>query len=104
MLSATVHFRFKLPFLNLLGKTDLLTYEEMNRILEWSSGEESLYNALCEQKDMRGHFSLEVFKALESLGTYRKLIPTSSVTGEGIPDIYSVAQGIFGAGEDLTTD
>ena len=104
MLSATVHFRFSLPFVNLLGKSDLLSHEERERILDWSTGEDSLYNALREQRDMRGNFNLEIFKALENLGTYRKLIPLSSLTGEGIPDVYSIAQGIFGAGEDLTAD
>ncbi len=104
MLSATVHFRFHLPFVNLLGKSDLLKPEDRDMILDWSTGDDSLYNALREQDDMRGSFNFEMFKAMENIGTYRKVIPLSSVTGEGIPDIYSIAQGIFGAGEDLSAD
>lgn len=104
MLSATVHFRFQLPFINLLGKSDLLSPEELDRIMDWSTGDDSLYQALKEQKDMRGHFSFEIFKAMESIGTYRRVFPLSSVTGEGLPDVYTVAQEIFGAGEDLSAD
>lgn len=104
MLSATVHFRFSLPFVNLLGKSDLLSTEEKDKILEWSSDENSLYTALREGHGMRAHFSLEIFKAMENLGAYRKLIQTSSMDGEGFADVYSVAQGIFGAGEDLNAE
>ncbi len=104
MLSATVHFRFHLPFVNLLGKYDLLGPEEKERILDWSTSDNSLYEALRNEDGMKAHFSFEVFKALENIGTYRKLIPLSSMTWEGIPDVYSIAQGIFGAGEDLTAD
>ncbi len=104
MLSSTVHFRFYLPFLNLLGKADLLTQEERDMILEWGSSDESLYNALRESKGMRANMSLEVFKALELLGAYRKLIPMSAYDGEGMEDVYSIAQQIFGAGEDLSPE
>ncbi len=101
MLAATVHFRFSLPFLNLLGKKDLLLPEEEERILDWSSSENSLYEALRKESGMRANMNLEIFKALEGLGTYRKLIPLSSFTGEGLADVYSIGQQIFGAGEDL---
>ncbi len=104
MLSATVHFRFHLPFVSLLGKSDILSTEEKDRIMKWSTVEGSLYDTLMEQEDMKGHFSFEIFKAMENLGTYKKLIPLSSMTGEGITDVYSIAQGIFGAGEDLSAD
>ncbi len=104
MLSTTVHFRFYLPFLNLLGKTDMLQPDERDKILRWGSSDEDLYNALRETHDMRGNMSLEVFKSLELLGAYRKLIPISSYDGEGMVDVYSAAQQIFSGGEDLSPE
>ncbi len=104
MLSNTVHFRFYLPFLNLLGKSDLLTTDERDMILEWGDSDEALYNALREREGMRASMNLEVFKALELLGAYRKLIPLSSYEGEGMEDVYFVAQQIFSGGDDLSAE
>ena len=102
MLSATVHFRFQIPFMNLLGKSDALSREELDKILDWSMSEDALYNALREERNMRGSFNLEIFKAMESLGTYRKVIPSSSLEELGFQEVYTIAQEIFGAGEDIT--
>jgi GTPase SAR1 family protein len=113
MLSAAVNFRFSLPFLNLLGKTDLLNQEQLNRILDWSMLDDALYNALREEKDMRSTFNLEVFKAMELLGTYRKVIPISAfklarpsennIEKVGFQEVYTISREIFGAGEDIDT-
>jgi len=104
MLSSTVHFRFYLPFLNLLGKSDLLSTDERDMILEWGESEGSLYNALREREGMRANMNLEVFRALELLGAYRKMTPMSAYDGEGMEDVYSVAQQIFSGGDDLSAE
>ena len=105
MLSSTVYFRFYLPFINLLGKSDTLSTEELDRILGWGESQNALYNDLSLEKGMKANMSFEVFKALELLGAHRKLTAISAfemdVFEDGFREIYYTAQQVFGAGEDL---
>ena len=102
MLAATVEFRLGLPTLNVLGKSDLLSAEEMELVNDWASEPVSLISAL-DAEPGAPHLPLtnELVKVLESLGMSRKLIATSSEAGEGMSDIYSAIQQIFDGGEDL---
>jgi GTPase SAR1 family protein len=105
MLSATTQFRFSVPLTNILSKKDALTETELERILEWSSSADTLYNSL-EQEAVTPVFlsSTEFFKALESMGVFRTMIPISSLELQGFEDLYNDIQTSFEAGEDLMTD
>src|SRR5439155_183148 len=46
LLSATVQFRHGLPFVNILSKSDLLSEEELERIVKWSLDPFALYEGL----------------------------------------------------------
>ena len=50
MLCATVHFRFDIPFLNVLSKADMLKEEEFDQIVQWSQDPDALNNALTNEK------------------------------------------------------
>ncbi|MFH0816078.1 MAG: ATP/GTP-binding protein [Methanobacteriota archaeon] len=102
MLAATVEFRLGLPTLNVLAKTDLLGAEELELVNDWASEPMSLISAL-DSEPGAPHLPLtnELVKVIESLGMSKKLIASSSETGEGVSDIYSAAQMIFDGGEDL---
>jgi len=104
MLAATVHFRFSVPFFTVLSKSDLLKEEELEAIEGWSESPEALYDALTGKIDSRAVLSIELFKALESLGAYRRVIPASAVEPSGLEDIYAMVQESFEGGEDLSAD
>jgi hypothetical protein len=53
---------------------------------------------------MEGQLSSELLQALESLGTYKELIPVSSENITGMEDLYSMIQQMFMGGEDLSVD
>ncbi len=102
LLSATVHFRFYRPYINILSKVDLLKDEEIENIAEWSENWDKLYGSLIEDSPgMYRELNVEVFRALESLDVFKKLIPTSARMLYGYEDIYSAVQLVFGGGEDL---
>jgi GPN-loop GTPase len=105
MLCATTHFRFAIPFVNVLSKSDMLNEEDLERVLEWSREPESLNSILMDDEaHSRVPLSLELFKALESIGMYRTLTPVSAELQEGMEDVYNAIQQSYQGGEDLRSD
>jgi GTPase SAR1 family protein len=105
MLGAITHFRFAIPFLNVLSKSDTLTEQELEAIQEWSRSPEALYGALTEANiDARTVQSVELLKALENVGMYREIVAASAEMPSGMEDIYDGIQQAFEGGEDLRPD
>ncbi|MCX6651334.1 MAG: ATP/GTP-binding protein [Methanomassiliicoccales archaeon] len=104
MLAATVHFRFNVPFFTVLSKSDLLKQEEQDAIIGWSESSDALYGAITDKIDSRTLLGIELFKALESIGAYKKMVPASATEPSGLEDIYNMVQQSFEGGEDLTND
>jgi len=102
LLSATVHFRFYKPYINVLSKVDILNDEELNNVAKWSENWNFLYDSLInETPGMHKELNIGLFKALESMDVFRKLIPTSARMLYGYEDIYTTLQLYFSGGEDL---
>ncbi len=102
LLSATVHFRFYKPYINVLTKVDIIEDEDLQNIANWSENWDMLYNSLIKDKaGMHKELNIELFKAMEKMDVFRKLIPTSSRMIYGYEDIYSILQMQFAGGEDL---
>jgi len=101
MLCGITQFRFSLPILNVLSKSDLLKEEELEELSIWSRDAYALYNALTE-KDMSSQaiISAEFLKAMENVGMYKELTPVSAMEGTGMEDIYNTVQQYFEGGED----
>ena len=104
MLAATVHFRFSVPFIIVLSKSDLLKDEEIETIGEWADSPDALYAALTDKIDTRAVLGIELFKALESIGAYKKVVAASATEPSGLEDIYAMVQESFEGGEDLSDD
>ncbi|MFQ6059986.1 MAG: ATP/GTP-binding protein [Thermoplasmata archaeon] len=105
MLSATTQFRFLVPLTTILSKSDLLSENELGRILEWSRSSDALNTSLEEERGSPTVLaSSEFFKALEGMGAFRTLLPVSSLNLQGFEDVYNEIQTAFEAGEDLQTD
>jgi hypothetical protein len=119
MLAATVQFRFQVPFLPLLSKSDLLPEDEVDAIRKWSESGESLFNALdlsdpepvakakgglkavaAGPAPMTAQMAREMLKVYESLGVYKTLIPVSSNAPFGFEDVYAALRLVFFGGED----
>jgi GTPase SAR1 family protein len=102
LLSATVEFRFRLPTMNILTKTDILTPERLAEILGWGDEPGLLYDAVTRETatpDLQ--LSTELFRAMEAMAPLATLIPTSSKAGTGMDLIYRQLQQNFSGGEDL---
>jgi hypothetical protein len=102
MLSATVEFRFRLPMLNVLTKSDVLTADQIAEIRSWSEDPSQLYEAVTRDVPTPDvQLSTELFRAIESLGPLAGLLPTSAKEGTGLESFYQSAQRVFAGGEDL---
>jgi len=105
MLSSTVNFRFGLPMLQVLSKTDMIEPEEVETIIEWSNDlgklEEGLMN---EPARASANLNFELLHILQDMDIYKTLTPTSAETRFGMEDIYSFIQQIFEGGEDIRPD
>ncbi|MDD1770381.1 MAG: ATP/GTP-binding protein [Methanomassiliicoccales archaeon] len=105
LLCAVTHFRFDVPLLNVLSKSDTLTEKELEDITRWSEEPESLYDALTSgQMSMSSVQSIELLKAMESVGMYNQIVPVSSEEPSGIEDIYNAIQQSMEGGEDIRSD
>jgi hypothetical protein len=101
MLSASVSYRFALPFSSVLSKVDLLLEEEKERILGWSSDSERFLTDLeGSPSGLTRELSIEVFRALENLGVYRYLVPISSQELYGFEDLYAEVQNFYAGGDE----
>lgn len=102
MLSASINFRFFLPFSNVLSKADLLAEEEKEMILSWSADSNELLSALEENPaSVHTELNIELFRALENLGIYKSLIPVSAENFYGFEDLYADVQNFYRGGDEL---
>lgn len=105
MLAATVQFRFSVPMMNVLSKSDLLTEGEIQDITGWAEDAYKLQSAAeAEFGGLYYQFNIELFRALETVGAFRNFIKASATELTGIEDIYTAIQNHFSGGDNLTKD
>lgn len=102
MLGVTIQYRFKYPLINVLSKCDLLSTEEIERVVSWCEEPFRLYEALSRETRVEEIVvTTEFFKGLENLGVFSKIIPTSSVDLTGMEDVFNALQQVYMGGEDF---
>ncbi len=103
--AASVQVRFNVPFLSILTKSDLLTDDEREKILNWSRNLMELDDAIHNEiPTLHSQLSIEFLSALKSFGAGQSIVPVSSTYGSGMEEIYNAAQQIYHGGEDLSKD
>jgi len=105
LLSATAQFRHVLPFVNVLSKADLLSPEELEKVVAWSSDPLELYEALmADETTPKTLLDVEFIRGMDTIGVYRRLMAVSSEAMSGFEDVYTQIQNVFEGGEDLRPD
>jgi len=101
-LFAAVYNRFVLPQYPVLSKVDLLSPEEIDKIILWS--EDPVELELAIQKQLIGDariLSKDLLDAITRLGLYFTLTPVSADTQEGLVDLDAEIQRQFRGGEEI---
>jgi GTPase SAR1 family protein len=105
LLSFTTNFKLGLPQINLLSKTDLLSEEELDRVIQWAKNNELLENELANQNSsIYREVSEQILRIISSFSNNLSMIPVSKEEFKGIDDLYTNIQLIFEGGEDLLSD
>jgi GTPase SAR1 family protein len=102
-LSAAVYSRFLIPQISILSKTDLLTPEDINTIIDWSAKPQTLEQAI-EQKltGTKRLLSRNMMHAIYQLDLRFLLTPISAKTNEGMLNLNTALERIFTAGDQYT--
>ncbi len=102
MLSATVEFRFRLPLVNVLAKSDVLSPDQLSELTGWAEEPDKLYEAVTRDVPTPDvQLSTELFRAIETMGPVAGLLPTSAKESTGLESFYRECQRVFAGGEDL---
>ena len=100
-LGALVQFRLQLPMLNLLSKSDTLSDDEEQRMLDWYSNSDALYGDLLDADSQpQTVVGMELFKAMENMGVFGEMRSVSAQAEIGLEEIYGASQLMFFGGED----
>ncbi|RLF21822.1 MAG: GTPase [Thermoprotei archaeon] len=104
LLSASVHFRFLMPQLNLLTKVDMVDKKRVEHICYLVENSQALIEAVSmEAKGPYREMHEKLCELIASLGSISSIFPVSSITGEGIDSLYAEIQRISAGGEDYVT-
>jgi hypothetical protein len=111
LLSSIVHFRLGLPTANFLSKSDLLEPEALERVLDWGENLDILEAALYEESaqqardahsgSQRAEFAIGQLRMMQHASIQPGLTPLSSENEEGLADVLTFAQTIFGGMADM---
>ncbi|ADC64538.1 protein of unknown function ATP binding protein [Ferroglobus placidus DSM 10642] len=96
-MASSAVFKLEIPHVPVLSKADLLPEHDLEKIIEWSTNQEKLYEEISSMKGL----SLELFHLLREAGLFQPLIPVSSTKMFGFEDVYDAIQEIFYSGEDI---
>ena len=101
LLAITTQFRFDIPYIPILSKSDILSDMELDRIKDWSSNLLVLESFLRDQETRDNFVGIELIKSLEHIIDQQPLIPVSSLEPTGLEDIYTEVQSAFYGCDDL---
>jgi len=102
-LSAALYNRFFIPQTHVLSKCDLLSPENVDRIVDWSASARKLEGAIEEKlSGTRRLLSRDMMHAIYRLGLRFLLTPVSAKTNEGLINLNATLERIFTGGEKFT--
>ncbi|MDR0334712.1 MAG: ATP/GTP-binding protein [Methanomassiliicoccaceae archaeon] len=101
MLSSIVQFRLQIPMITVLSKSDLLSDDELDKVLTWFADPDALYGDMLDNdSDPQTVIGMELFKALEGVGVFGDIRHVSSKEETGLEELYAASQQCFFGGED----
>lgn len=99
-LSASIYFSFGLPMIHVLNKIDAIPREKVEKIEGWSESFDSLIIDLENSMESTARIlSREVAEAIHDIIISMPIIPVSSTTMEGFPDLHATITKFLSEGE-----
>ncbi|MEM1646381.1 MAG: ATP/GTP-binding protein [Ignisphaera sp.] len=106
ILSIAALFAHKLPQILVITKNDLIPKSSLAKIRQWVEDPVFVLNDLRREDSFFVHLYADIANSLENLipKFIQDIVDTSSVTSEGIDELYAVIQRILAGGEDFYTE
>jgi len=105
LLAISTNFRLNQSQINLLSKADMLSEDEKDLVIRWSSDIDELYNSVInEEASIYREMNEGILHTIRSFECHSKLNPTGKENFLGIEDLYTAIQLQFKGGEDLMSD
>ncbi|MCK5240620.1 MAG: ATP/GTP-binding protein, partial [Candidatus Thorarchaeota archaeon] len=102
LLGMSINIRFGLPQLNILSKADILSKEELDAVIEWSTEPYQLEEALnSSSTGLIREFSASILRMLDDMGGGPAVIPVSGKQVIGFETLYGEFQRILLGGDNL---
>ncbi|MCC6049604.1 MAG: ATP/GTP-binding protein [Thermofilum sp.] len=101
-LASSVHYRFKMPQLNVFNKVDLLNEEELETMVNWVRDPSVLLEDL--EKELAGEERVMARGLLESVRSFLESFSVyfaSCKMRRGLDSVYAELQRLYRAGEDF---
>jgi GTPase SAR1 family protein len=96
LLGISLQYRFSATQFTLLAKCDMLSEEEINRIVNWSTNSIDLYDDVdATGRGVARDLSKMICEMLEQVGSRSEVIPVSANRGEGLPALYAELERIW---------
>ena len=99
-LAASIYLSFGLPMIQVLNKIDAVPRDYVDRIERWSESIDALI--VDAENKLKGGLiilSREVAQAIHDIVSSLPIIPVSSVTMEGFPELHATLTRVIGEGE-----
>ncbi|MEM4576970.1 MAG: ATP/GTP-binding protein [Candidatus Nezhaarchaeales archaeon] len=105
LLSASVQFSLLKPQICVLSKSDLLTRKDREVATKWFEHVDYICSIMRKEENaLLGDFSRNLMYVLMELESLTNIVPVSSVTGEGLDELFAQLQRIFAGGEEEFVD
>jgi GTPase SAR1 family protein len=102
LLGVSINIRFGLPQQALLSKSDILSEEEVEEIVQWGEEVHLLEDALDQSADgLSREYSRSILEMLGNLDTATGTIPVSAKEMTGFDILYGELQRVFSGGDNL---
>ena len=102
LLGLSINIRFGLPQQNILSKSDILTEEEIDEIVQWGTEIHLLEQALDQSAEgLVREYSKSILEMLENIGTSSVTVPVSGKNMTGLDHLYGELQRVFSGGDNL---
>jgi GTPase SAR1 family protein len=102
LLGVSINIRFGLPQQGLLSKADILSEDEIEKIVQWGEDIYHLEDALDQSATgLIREYSRSILEMLGNLGTITDTIPISAKEMTGFDILYGEIQRVFSGGDNL---
>lgn len=100
-LAAAIYSRIQQPQIHVLSKSDMITEEEIEKIIEWTSDPDRLDHELLNSKEQNlTLITRDLANAVFTTGLVSEPIPVSSKDNSGLLDLDAAVTRILSGGEE----